>query len=359
MTILRAHPAADLFPMLPDDELQALADDVRRSGLRQPIVTMEVDGERLVLDGRNRYRACAMSSVEPTFIAFDGDDPFALVVSANLHRRHMSTSQRAMVANEIATLKRTDTLKRGSARPDSSKELSASQQQAADLLKVSHSNVRRARKVKEQGIPELAAAVVAGKVSVTAAADVAGLPKEEQRQLLATGTDAVVERATSTRKPRELETPVRRIFDHNGASAKEVQSGVVLVKKPDADKPLDPRRHHDKHDLVRSLTERGYTASDIAEQTGLKKTFIHNARAQIKGRRGILTGPTEDAEVFAESWDRRASNVDPRWLAAPKEDRESLLTALSACRTAVQRMIQRLKKEARGETYEACEVEAE
>ena len=48
------HPACLLFPRLADDELRALADDIRQNGLLNPIVTL--DGA--ILDGRNRLAAC-------------------------------------------------------------------------------------------------------------------------------------------------------------------------------------------------------------------------------------------------------------------------------------------------------------
>lgn len=34
---LRVHPAAAAFPMMPDDELAALAEDIKANGLNQPI----------------------------------------------------------------------------------------------------------------------------------------------------------------------------------------------------------------------------------------------------------------------------------------------------------------------------------
>jgi hypothetical protein len=49
------HPVADVWPLLPEPELQALADDVKAHGLRHPIVRHR-DGR--ILDGRNRYLAC-------------------------------------------------------------------------------------------------------------------------------------------------------------------------------------------------------------------------------------------------------------------------------------------------------------
>jgi hypothetical protein len=49
------HPVANVWPLLPEPELQALADDVKAHGLRHPIVRHR-DGR--ILDGRNRYLAC-------------------------------------------------------------------------------------------------------------------------------------------------------------------------------------------------------------------------------------------------------------------------------------------------------------
>jgi hypothetical protein len=89
---MNVHPAAAVFPMLPDDELAALADDIAANGLIHPIVTTP-DGD--VLDGRNRLAACELAGIAPHFITHDGD-PIAFVLSANVARRHMTTGARAM-----------------------------------------------------------------------------------------------------------------------------------------------------------------------------------------------------------------------------------------------------------------------
>ena len=49
------HPICGLFPMLPQAELEGMAEDIRRRGkLLEPIVLLE----GAVLDGRNRLEAC-------------------------------------------------------------------------------------------------------------------------------------------------------------------------------------------------------------------------------------------------------------------------------------------------------------
>jgi hypothetical protein len=53
--------------------------------------------EHMVLDGRHRLRACEETGTAPRFEEYNGDKPAAHVLSLNLHRRHLSVSQRAMI----------------------------------------------------------------------------------------------------------------------------------------------------------------------------------------------------------------------------------------------------------------------
>lgn len=88
------HPVADLFPMLPDDELADLAADIKVRGQLQPIV---LDSDGRILDGRNRFQACKLAKVEPEFVTYDGDDPNGYALAVNVARRHMTKSQQAIV----------------------------------------------------------------------------------------------------------------------------------------------------------------------------------------------------------------------------------------------------------------------
>ncbi|MDQ6701987.1 MAG: hypothetical protein M3Z96_02190 [Pseudomonadota bacterium] len=187
MTALPIHPIASIFPQLEGHEFNVLVADIRDHGLRQRIVLYE----GAIIDGRNRYRACLEAGIEPRFEVFNGADPLAFVVSLNLARRHLSESQRAMVAAKIVTLK-------DGQRSDLVQGLPIGR--AAEMLNIGGRSVARAKSVLGEGIPELGAEVERGAVSVSAAAEVARLPESEQREIVAAGPCAVVESANDVRK---------------------------------------------------------------------------------------------------------------------------------------------------------------
>jgi len=186
MTALQFHPLADIFPLVEGAEFDELVADIREHGLHEPIVVFEDK----ILDGRNRYRACDAAGVEPTFTVYSGDDPVSYVVSLNLRRRHLSESQRAMVAAKLATLK-------DGQRADLVEGLPIGR--ASEMLNVGERSVARAREVQEHGAPELIHAVEQGSVSVSAAADVATLPAQEQREIVARGEREILRAAQDIR----------------------------------------------------------------------------------------------------------------------------------------------------------------
>jgi len=87
------HHLCTLFPRLAGKEFDALCADIKANGLREPIVLHE--GQ--ILDGGNRYRACVEVGINPVFRQFEGDGIVSFVLSANLHRRHMSPGQQAAI----------------------------------------------------------------------------------------------------------------------------------------------------------------------------------------------------------------------------------------------------------------------
>lgn len=106
---MKYHPIAGIFPLMEDDELQALANDIRQHGLREPIVVHDDQ----ILDGRNRQAACLLAGIEPQYRQFAGGVTEAcdFVWSTNVHRRHLKSGQaaacfkkREQVEGELATV---------------------------------------------------------------------------------------------------------------------------------------------------------------------------------------------------------------------------------------------------------------
>jgi N6-adenosine-specific RNA methylase IME4 len=185
---LSFHPLANVFPLLEGPELEQLVEDIRAQGLLEPIVLLDEQ----ILDGRNRYRACQQAGVEPTYRPFMGDDPLGFVISLNLKRRHLSESQRAMVAAKLATLKLGDN--------QHSEGLQIGR--GSELLNVGERSVARAREVQGHGAPELIHAVERGDVAVSTAADIATLPVDEQREIVACGEREILKAAKAIRAER-------------------------------------------------------------------------------------------------------------------------------------------------------------
>ncbi len=173
MNEMNFHPVSELFPALPDKEFEALVADIAQNGLREPIHMVG----RAIVDGRHRYRACLVAGIEPQFVQVDENtDLNAFVVSLNLRRRHLSESQRAMVAARLATLPHGTNQHAQICAP--------TQEAAADLLNVSRRTVQHARTVIDHGSQELASAVDSCVIAVSTAADLAQLPADTQCEVL-------------------------------------------------------------------------------------------------------------------------------------------------------------------------------
>jgi N6-adenosine-specific RNA methylase IME4 len=178
-TEYEVHELCKLFPVMPEDQFNALVEDIREYGLRDPVVIYE--GK--ILDGRHRYRACRALGFEAPHVNYAGDDALSYVISHNLTRRHLDESQRAMIAGKIANWKVGDNqfTKGGSIEPAKA----ISNIEAAKRMSVGKESVKRAKKVLDKGSPELADAVESGKIAVSVAAKIADLDHEQQQQIIA------------------------------------------------------------------------------------------------------------------------------------------------------------------------------
>lgn len=167
---MRFHPYCEIFPLVEGPAFDELVADIRQHGLREDIWTFG----GLILDGRNRFLACQKANVQPRFRTYIGSEAQALawVVSANVHRRHLTTEQRAMAAAKVAVLSR-------GGDPNTARA-ALTQAQAAAQFDVSPDSIQRAKKVTERGSKPLQKAVERGDIGLKRAAAVVDLPKAEQ-----------------------------------------------------------------------------------------------------------------------------------------------------------------------------------
>jgi hypothetical protein len=140
--VLKVHPAAELFPLMGEAELRELGEDIKQNGLTIPIVIGhrdKHDGQFKLWDGRNRLDALEalglLAAVKqkqaedtaptPQWRFFvkrhpglwplpvnvvredEGNEPYTYIVSANLHRRHLTAEQRRELIAKLLKAKPT------------------------------------------------------------------------------------------------------------------------------------------------------------------------------------------------------------------------------------------------------------
>jgi ParB family chromosome partitioning protein len=183
---MKFHRFANAFPLISGDDLSRLVDDIKAHGQREPIRTY--DGA--ILDGRNRFRACELAGIDPWIepsAATTDEDALRESVSANLHRRHLTASQRAMVGAALEPMFAEMAKARQAAGGKVKANLPEARQareDAAEAVNVGARSIQHAKTVTEHGTPELRAAVVAGDIAVSAASQASTLAPDAQRDIV-------------------------------------------------------------------------------------------------------------------------------------------------------------------------------
>ncbi|MFT6397259.1 MAG: hypothetical protein ACJAYU_002005 [Bradymonadia bacterium] len=226
------HPACAILPMMSAASIAEMADDIKANGQQQAVILHR----GVLLDGRNRLKACELAGVSPEIQEWEGDDPVRWVLSLNFHRRHLTDSQKsivgaraedllaqrvadraeAMLARSATDLAETDAEGTDDAegtsdsaeKPPTSREIRRqARESAAALVNVSPNAIARGRKLIDNAVPELVGAVARGTVSLTQASRVAKLDPASQRDLVAQGDEAIVEESVRIQKSSASSRP--------------------------------------------------------------------------------------------------------------------------------------------------------
>jgi hypothetical protein len=102
------HPMAEKFPAMPPADFEKLKKSIRQFGLFDPIVVNEDDQ---ILEGRHRYKALVELGKDPIRHYIPSSDvkwknkdltEEQFIYDSNVHRRHLTDDQKAMLAAEFA-----------------------------------------------------------------------------------------------------------------------------------------------------------------------------------------------------------------------------------------------------------------
>ena len=249
------HPIAEIFPLLDEIELEFLAADIVTHGLREPI-TLHPDGS--ILDGRNRARACERIGVEPTYTQWDGrGSPVDLVLSLNLHRRHLTISQRAIVAARLATLPL-------GVRPHASFDACGQTEgEAAKLLAISRMSVQRGRAILGDNDPEIIARVTRGDLAISAAYKLVRAKHPKRSPALRNEGEAVAPQSAEESRAARLERI--RAMAAEGYTSRQIAAAVHLCIETTrqlmrdhaidnrADRVVGPVHHHNANRILERM----------------------------------------------------------------------------------------------------------
>lgn len=232
------HPFARMLPMIPENARATF-----RTSLAAGQNHAVIFAKGMLLDGRNRTRELTQLR-KPistgTFIGTDRD-ALELVKAENIERRHLSESQRADFAARVSMLPVGANQHTSKPAPIGAPSLAfgddpasdptppeplISQGEAAEMFNVSRRSVQRATVYQKDGIPEISEAVQAGEMSASAAAEIARLPIEEQRAIIAAADPKVVKDiAKKNRTEKQTKGRERRLKNMTSGDATPLLDG--------------------------------------------------------------------------------------------------------------------------------------
>ena len=247
------HEAANIFPMMTDEEAHGLLTDIKKNGLQEPVKFFE--GK--ILDGRNRYLALlklGIDDYEYVELADDDvDNPVNYVLSANLHRRQLTQSQRAMIGAKSKKYYEDKAKERqqehGKTAPGRKKNTSddagisvsgTSRDAIGVAVGVDGKQVDQAKKILANGTPELIAATEAGKLRTETAKNTLMLSANEQRKVAASKNPQKTAQAAIRKHKEEKETLLVK------AEVKVKGVGTTLAREA-----IDKLKRIPKNDLLR------------------------------------------------------------------------------------------------------------
>jgi phenylpyruvate tautomerase PptA (4-oxalocrotonate tautomerase family) len=252
--------------LMDKDGLVELADDINANSLEIPVVLWSPGGGQpeQLLDGRNRLDAAELAGIKtvdfgrlivPLKVLGPSVDPFAYVISTNIHRRHLTPAQKQdLIAavlkatpeksdRQIAKLVRVDHKTIGSLRAEKALtgEISPVERRIGADGKTRKLPARKTTAAKIASEPAAIAADVAS-IGITGAATTKVLSRDD------VGPDSAGERARLIARITELENEVAKLMGEANRRAHplDVEADKIAARCRKIRAFLDhPEQHRD------------------------------------------------------------------------------------------------------------------
>ena len=185
---LKAHADMNIMPRMTEGEYADLKRDILAHGQLEAIKVYQ----GRIVDGRERYRVCMELGITPKMVVINAITGTVkeLIVSLNAHRRHLTPSQKAMIAARLAT---------SSVGTNQSSADVVKQDDAAAVCGVSVDSLQRAKAVLAFGNESLTEAVRDGRVEVANAANIAKVAAHVRRDMSKLTSDGLKQLAAASK----------------------------------------------------------------------------------------------------------------------------------------------------------------
>jgi hypothetical protein len=352
--LIPIHPAAEMFPLMPPDELRVLGEDIRKHGLQEAVVVMrqhrrfksgamDMQASDLVLiDGRNRldametagfvlvrdgkldptlgHKALGLEALKGAYVEeldeVDDAGVFDFVISRNLHRRHLNAEQkRDTIAKLIKAMpdkpdrQIAETVK---ASPTTVGTVRAEMEAKGDVSKLDTRTDRKGRKqparkkrktkarTKSPPAPSANAVAEAAELGAKAAAE---SPPETVPD---TGADGVAElETTNDEKDAKIARLENEVADKAGAAVKLENMIVNLQAGRAADE--EPKTLAQKFEQAISVIDSLHSVANQNNAWPDSTPDKDRSKGESDLRRMVaqLRGWVEKIELYAEKDERK------------------------------------------------------
>ena len=269
-TEIEIHPLAAIFPEMEGKDSEQLMPSIAAAGQQVPVIMYN----GVLLDGRNRLNACRALGITVKAVEWQGTGTAEeLIIALNLHRRHLTASQRAALAVKLLPALEQQAAERMEAGVSNPSE-KVPQGRAVDLagtqVGVSGKTVAKARKIAEAS-EETYQELLSGKLTLAQAAkeikaaDAPESPSELKRLSALEVIDRLVRLA-----PDELISDILAIAEETTKPVRKTIRGCFIFEAPGTAEAEDAAEAADANVDADTDADAETEAEDAAEDVDVE-----------------------------------------------------------------------------------------